>query len=69
MTISNVQENLSSWFNLENYPGQSKHVLSINQTWMPNNYFHFHLQPNYIGIICTHLNLRQIVERSADFAR
>lgn len=26
-------------------------------------------KPNYIGIICTHLNLKQIVERSGDFAR
>ncbi|KXJ29018.1 3-methyl-2-oxobutanoate dehydrogenase [lipoamide] kinase, mitochondrial [Exaiptasia diaphana] len=26
-------------------------------------------KPNYIGIICTHLNLKQVIERSCDFAR
>ncbi|XP_031553211.1 3-methyl-2-oxobutanoate dehydrogenase [lipoamide] kinase, mitochondrial-like [Actinia tenebrosa] len=26
-------------------------------------------RPNHIGIICTHLNLKQVIERSADFSR
>lgn len=26
-------------------------------------------KPNYIGIVCTHLNFRQLVERCSDFAR
>ena len=31
--------------------------------------FLFTFQPNYIGIVCTHLNFRQLVERCSDFAR